>query len=92
MTGKGKFSGAFGAFARAKEGAAEAAPEIPNSRTPEIAPAPEPAQVEEKREKYTTFQMPSLIQQAKLYAVKNKLKDYEVVETALREYLEKNDL
>lgn len=85
----GKFSGAFGAIAKAKAGGET--PETPNPRNPETPEAVQsaPFQEEERREKYTTFQLPSLVMRMKMYALQNKMKDYAVIEEALHEYLEK---
>ena len=44
----------------------------------------------EKPEKYTTRLIPSLVKKVRLFAIDKDMKDYEVVSTALNEYLERN--
>jgi len=44
----------------------------------------------EKPEKYTTRLTPSLVKKVRLYAIDKDMKDYEVVSTALNQYLERN--
>ena len=53
---------------------------------PAPAPTPEPA----AREKYSTSLPSDLVKAMKLHAVKAGVKDYAVVEAALREYLERH--
>lgn len=55
-------------------------------RLEEVAQAPQAAP-KTAREKYSTILDSDLVQQLKLYAVKHRLKDREVVEAALRAYL-----
>jgi hypothetical protein len=43
-----------------------------------------------KNEKYSTLLQPVLIKQIKQYALEHDLKDYEVIQQAVKEYLEKN--
>ncbi len=44
----------------------------------------------EMPEKYTTRLIPSLVKKVRLYAIDKDMKDYQVVSTALNEYLERN--
>jgi hypothetical protein len=44
----------------------------------------------EKPEKYTTRLKPSMVKRVKVFAAQQDIKDYEVVEKARREYLEKS--
>lgn len=89
---KGKFGGALAKLQQANTPPATSEPEnlisgnqeSPKSGKPEvqqIAPAAP------TREKYSTILDSDLVQQLKLYAVKHRLKDREVVEAALRAYL-----
>jgi hypothetical protein len=54
--------------------------------TSEVLPQPS----NEKPQKYTTHLHPDMVKKIKLLAVQQDIKDYEVVETALTEYFEKN--
>ncbi|HEX2243662.1 MAG TPA: hypothetical protein VHK27_10490 [Gammaproteobacteria bacterium] len=58
-----------------------------NTRKPENLNTGKPDFV--KAEKYSTQLQPELIKQVKQYALEHDLKDYEVVQIALREYLKK---
>jgi hypothetical protein len=44
----------------------------------------------EKAERYTTRLQPSIIKRVKRYAFEHEINDYDVVQNAIREYLEKN--
>jgi hypothetical protein len=43
-----------------------------------------------KAEKYSTQLDPGIIKQIKQYAIEHDIKDYKVVQTAIKEYLEQN--
>ena|SRR5947209_7611330 len=49
----------------------------------------DPSSENEIVEKYTTRLAPSMVRQIKIHAAQQDLKDYEVVEKALREYFER---
>ena len=70
-------------------------PERQQTRKPESPLVSKPASGQlptslmEKPEKYTTRLKPSLIKQIKHYALEHDSKDYEVVERAVTEYMNK---
>ena len=46
--------------------------------------------VSEKPQKYTTHLNPDMVKKIKIFAAQHDIKDYEVVEKALKEYFENN--
>lgn len=91
----GKFDGALGALTRKKPEPEATAPERPNvgmSKSPKVDIRESgPVQpTEEKRDRYTTYQFPSLVKEVKRHALDTDVPDYAVVEAALREYLERH--
>lgn len=78
-----KFGGALGKLRQANP----PIPEKQETRIPEnLNTLPDPG-----REKYSTYIDGALITRLKLYAVRNRLKHREVVEAAIRQYLESKE-
>ncbi len=67
-------------------------PDTPKARLPEsnLSGNPEILKPRVKAEKYSTQLAPSVIKQIKQFAIEHDIKDYEVVQSAIKDYLARN--